>query len=98
MIGTAFPPRKAQAVPIVAPHPHPTPAVGTVLSRLRLRLIFGRMRQGPLMLERLRQVASVGPATAGRAARDMLGFVLRRIAEPLAALATLTIESANESA
>jgi hypothetical protein len=47
-----------------------------------LRLIFCRVRQGPLGLEDLCEVATVDLASAGRTANEILGLVLRRITHP----------------
>ena len=42
------------------------------------------MRQRPFVLEDLAEIAAVDPAAAGRTSEEMLGLVLRRIADTLA--------------
>ena len=46
-----------------------------------LGLIFYRMRQGAFVLEDLREVATVDPASAGWTVDEMLGLILGRIAD-----------------
>ena len=52
--------------------------------RLSLRLILGRMRQRPLVLEHGAEITAIDPAIAGRTPDEVLGLAYRRIAEMLA--------------
>jgi len=49
-----------------------------------LCLILRWVRQGAFVLEDLAEIAAINPAAAGGAANEMLGFVLRRVADELA--------------
>ena len=53
---------------------------GFQIARLSLRLILRRVRQRPFMLEHLAEITAIDPAAAGRAPEEMLGLVLRRVA------------------
>jgi hypothetical protein len=45
--------------------------------------ILRRVRQRPFLLEHLAEIAAIDSAIAGRAPNEVLGFILRRIAEAL---------------
>jgi hypothetical protein len=46
--------------------------------------ILRRMRQRPFVFKDLAQITAINPAAAGRTLEEMLGLVLRRIADTLA--------------
>ncbi len=58
----------------------PSP-VGRILRAIYWGVIFYRMRQGAFVLEDLREVATVDPASAGGTVDEMLGLILGRIAD-----------------
>jgi len=47
-------------------------------------MVLCRMGQGAFVLEDLAQIAAINPAAARLASDEMLGFVLRRVADELA--------------
>ena len=46
-----------------------------------MRLILRRVRQRPFVLEHLAEITAVDPAATGQTSEEMLGLVLRRIAD-----------------
>ena len=61
--------------------PHGVRLFGFQTARPSLRLILRRMRQGTFVLEHLAEIAAINPAVAGRAFDEVLGVVIRRLAE-----------------